>query len=153
MSSLGNLKTDGEPSGTDECSSSAPFGVAESPLSPAIFKLNVDCLHEVFEWLDLCEIISVAGTCKRLYHAAGAFFRWNYVSKEITMLHGSIYTPFCEINIFIEYIPRISITCNNMKLNRLIGEKCKSFRHIRSLGSLIEDQIEHFKGILKHVPA
>lgn len=128
----------------------ASSSIASSP-PPAIFKLNVDCLHNIFEWISLTDLISIAGTCKRLHQAAGDFFRWNSVSREITIRNGSIYIPFREVNIFIEYIPRISITCTSMRLNRLIGEKCKSLRHIRLMGSLLEDRIEHLKGILKHV--
>lgn len=130
-------------------SATAAATATESP--PAIFSLNIDCLHNIFEWISLNDLISAAETCKRLHRAAGEFFRRRYVSREITMRHGSIYLPYREINTFIEYIPRITITCTNMRLNRLIGEKCKSLRHIRLIGSLLDDRIEHLKGILKHV--
>lgn len=151
-----NPKTDYESSvETGQSSSTVAIQPAEStsltPVQPAIFKLNINCLHEIFEWITLNDLISIAGTCKLLHHAAGDFFHRNYLSREITIHNGSIFIPHREINIFIDHIPRISISCTNLRLNRLIGEQCKSLRHIRLQGSLLEDRIEHLKHILRHV--
>lgn len=117
---------------------------------PAIFKLNIDCLYEIFELLSLHDLITLSKTCKRLHQAAGDFFRTTYVSKEIIINNGSIYTPYREIDTFIEYIPRISLTCNSLKMCSLIEAKCKSLRYIRLAGSFEEDRIEHLKVVLKY---
>lgn len=116
-----------------------------------IFKLNIDCLYEIFEWLSLYELAAIAKTCKHFHEAAGEYFRSLYISKEISIRDGSIFTPFPIIETFLEYCPRISITCNNIKLNSTIGTHCKSLKSIRLEGALLENRIECLKEILNRV--
>lgn len=43
-----------------------------------IFKLNVDCFEEVFDYLSRKDLTSIANTCTRLQQIAGHCFRTNY---------------------------------------------------------------------------
>lgn len=51
-----------------------PIAESEPSSLPDIFELNIFCLHDVFEWLTLEELIAVGRTCKRFHQAAGDFF-------------------------------------------------------------------------------
>lgn len=116
-----------------------------------IFKLNIDCFHEIFEWLKLCDLISVARTCKRLQCIAGSFYQLNYSSKRIIAENGGGYAIYRYLDIFSNFIVKISISCNNTSLYQFIAENCKSLREIR-LGDYISgESIECIKEILKEI--
>lgn len=118
---------------------------------PEIFKLNIHCLHEIFEWLSLYELHQFGRTCKRFQQAAGDFFRSNYVSKRVTAEKGGICIAYRELDTFSEYITRIEILGQSLKLHRYIGANCISLRKIRFEGSLLEDRIECLKDVLKNI--
>lgn len=149
--SMSDKHPDTEISHAEETSSSNGSNLADIDQHPAIFKLNMDCLHKLFDWFSLSELIPIAKTCQRFHQAAGDYFRSNYVSTEIISKDGHIYTLFRNIDIFLKFISRISTNCNNLQLNHLIGDTCKSLRHIRLSGILLEDRIECIKEILMRV--
>ncbi|XP_055301901.1 uncharacterized protein LOC129568254 [Sitodiplosis mosellana] len=118
--------------------------------SPAIFKLDIDCFHEIFDWLQLHDVTSFGRTCKRLQQVAGDFYRSNYVSKRIIAESGG-YILYHDLNIFTPYIEKISICGNNSEVYDFVGIKCKSIREIRLGNNLPEDAIERIKNVLKKV--
>lgn len=121
-------------------------------MPPPIFCLHIDCLHAIFEWLSLNELTSMALTCIRMHHAVGDFVRSNYVSKPIFCAGSkTIYMfPWRELDLFIKYIPRISINSNNLKMYYFIGMNCKSIKRIRLTGNIFPNRIDCIKNILKH---
>lgn len=45
---------------------------------PLQFPLDADCLDELFDYLSLRDLCAMGRTCKRLYRAAGKYFKQNY---------------------------------------------------------------------------
>lgn len=85
----------------------APAKIAVSP----IMKLDIDCFHEVFDYLSLDDLISIGHSCKRLQRIAGSFIQRNFVAKRKTCVNNNIYmcwTPR-KIGIFSRFIEKISI--------------------------------------------
>lgn len=44
---------------------------------PMIFKLNIHCFDEMFEYLSLKDLLSFGQTCKGLQNVAGKYFKRN----------------------------------------------------------------------------
>lgn len=84
-----------------------PLKMVASP----IMKLNIDCFHEIFDYLCLDDVISIGNTCQRLQRIAGSFIQQNYSAKRKTYMNNNIYmcwTPR-EISIFGLFIEKLSI--------------------------------------------
>ncbi|XP_031637986.1 uncharacterized protein LOC116350356 [Contarinia nasturtii] len=47
-----------------------------------IFKLNIDCLEELFEWLSIADLCALRQTCKRLKRVVDYFIKSNYPSVQ-----------------------------------------------------------------------
>ncbi|XP_055316496.1 uncharacterized protein LOC129576061 [Sitodiplosis mosellana] len=67
---------------TDRTQSSIAGASNEQP-SPKIFKLDIDCLDELFEYLSLQDLDSFAKTCKAMHKVAGEYFKRNYSGARI----------------------------------------------------------------------
>lgn len=119
--------------------------------TPDIFKLNVDCFHEIFDWLSLQDLMSTGRTCRRLHQVAGDFYRTNYASKRIIAENGDGNMLYRYLNIFAPYIKKISISGNHSKVYNFVGKNCKSIREIRLGNNLLEDSIEYLKEVLQNV--
>lgn len=52
--------------------------------SSSIFKLNRHCLDELFDYLSLRDLHSLAQTCKSMQHMTGEFFTCNYSGANFT---------------------------------------------------------------------
>lgn len=50
--------------------------------NPKIFKLNADCLDEIFEYLTLKDIHSFGQTCRAMQKVAGEYYKLNYSAAE-----------------------------------------------------------------------
>lgn len=120
-------------------------------LSSAIFKLNVDCFHEVFDWLSLKDLTAVGKTCKRLKRIAGHFIQSNYSAKSARGKNDGIYMSSLQSNIFSQYIQKISISGDRLEAYRFVGLNCAGVKHIRVYGSLPDGGFEHIKKILQGV--
>lgn len=48
-----------------------------------IFKLDIDCIEEAFDYLSFYNLISVGLTCKRLYQVVGYIIKQNYSAKRM----------------------------------------------------------------------
>lgn len=111
-----------------------------------ILKLDIDCFHEMFEYLSLHDLISIGNTCKRLQNVAGVFYRTMYASKRIT---GSSYNLTYHLSIFRQFIPKLSISGNNLRIYKYVGTHCKSVKELRLSGCLPEGAIHSLTEILK----
>lgn len=121
---------------------------------PEIYKLNIGCLQEVFEWLTLEELIRVAKTCERMHQAAGDFYRSHYVSQHIR-IDGSDHIQTADINldIFIEYIPSLKLDDISARACRRIDENSRSIKHFFTENSLdtLSRPFQLMKNMVKHV--
>lgn len=65
-----------------------------NPSPPAIFKLNPDCLEEIFDYLTLQDLYVMCRTCKRFNLIAGNYFRQTYAALEFRSKRDGIYTTY-----------------------------------------------------------
>lgn len=75
-----------------------------------IFKLDIDCFEELFEFLPIDDLVSIGKTCKRLQQLAGYCFQRNYASIEKWMNPDGKISDISEklnLNYFIRNIDRI----------------------------------------------
>lgn len=70
----------------------------ENFVSCAIFKLNNDCFNEIFDYLSLKELYSIAQTCKRLLKLAGEYFHDKYLAATKYSGDNGIYTEYSDNN-------------------------------------------------------
>lgn len=50
--------------------------------TPRIFKLNIDCLDKIFDYLSAKDLHSIGQTCKALQQAAGEYYQLNFNAAE-----------------------------------------------------------------------
>ncbi|XP_031632606.1 uncharacterized protein LOC116346603 [Contarinia nasturtii] len=74
----------------------------ESPTK--IFKLTIDCLDEIFEYLSLKDLHSFGQTCKRMNKVAGEYFKQNYSSAPNLCKVDGIYTNYDKDDVTNEQI-------------------------------------------------
>lgn len=89
----------------------ALFEVSVEIVTSPIMKLDIDCFHEVFDYLCLDDIISIGHTCKRLQRVSGSFIQQNFAAKRKTCANNNInmcWTPR-QIGIFNPFIEKLSI--------------------------------------------
>lgn len=135
-------------------SSSTASAVALVQQTGDIFKLDIDCLEEVFDFLPLKDLVSVRRTCKRLQQVAGYCFQRQYASVKKTCTEDGIYMDrVTNVNGFIPFIDRISFTTrkplemfciNQSKFMRL---KEMTFHY----GMITPNDAEIFKDKLKKI--
>lgn len=120
--------------------------------SSAIFKLDVDCLHEILDYLSQNDIIAISQTCKRLQRVAGDFFRTNYIAKMARGENDGIYISSIKSNAICQYIQKISIKGDQLKAYQFVGENCtSSIKYFRVYGALPDGGFELLKELLKTV--
>lgn len=78
MNEQSDVKTSEEPIGTSEGNKAL---VVSAKQTSDLFKLDIDCFEEVFDYLLLRELVAVSLTCKRLQQIAGQCFRLNYAAS------------------------------------------------------------------------
>lgn len=62
--------------------------VQKTTIVAAIFKGDLECFHEIFDWLSLKEIDAVAATCRRLQAIAGLYFTTYLSATEFELESG-----------------------------------------------------------------
>ena len=77
----------GEPSNKKTRSNQAAAQNAE-PL-PDIFKLDVDCFQEIFDYLSILDMVSMGRTCKRMQKVAGDWFLRTYSDHKLRLKCGN----------------------------------------------------------------
>lgn len=63
---------------------------------PKLFKLNVDCFDEIFDFLTLNELQAFGQTCKAMQKVAGEYFKRNYLNAENFTEAQGIQTSYNE---------------------------------------------------------
>lgn len=111
-------------------SEAPPSKLYSSPL----WKLNIDCIYEIFDYLELDDIIAIGATCKCLQHVAGLFIREKFAAKRKTFTHGDIYMDWTPrwINLFSGYLDSVYIYGDSPSAYRYLSTSdLKNIREIR----------------------
>lgn len=73
-------------------------------LESPIFKLNVDCLNKIFDYLSFEDVHSIGETCKPMLQIAGEYFQANHVTEAYVdyrdITYPGSYTQVKEFNKF-----------------------------------------------------
>lgn len=132
--------------------------VASKEKPPDIFKLNIVCFHEIFEWLSLYELVNVGQTCKHLQHMAGVYFQITYGMTK-TIPHYYYYDYYendyakemQKTDVFGRYVEKMDVSLNRQRIYSYIATKCKSLRQIRFVHFLPEKRLLGIKDNLEPV--
>lgn len=105
-------------------------GGAESESLPCIFKVNIDCFEELFEWLSVKDLYALRQTCKRIKRVVDYYIKINY--------------PRTLQTLYIESIQKLEYFC---------GTENKGFELVNQIEFLQPNpltlaEIEGFKSIL-----
>lgn len=119
-----------------------------------IFKLDIDCFEESFDFLALKDIISIGTTCKRLNQVAGYIVNQVYTGGNVYYTEKSIcIRGNTKIDHFIKWIPKISIL-RETNFQHFITRQSK-FRRLREIGffhcQITAAKMECIAGILNKV--
>lgn len=129
--------------------------IMASKTMPKISKLDADCLHEIFDYLPLIDLVSVGQTCKRMQFIAGEFFRLNYKAAHIYSTdYNGIDGDGIRLNIFTKFIEKMAIylDVNSLKEFRYIGSSfTKSLNQLKLVDLPKPDRIDCIKGILAQI--
>lgn len=137
---------------TEGESASSELDSSQNQPSLAIFKLNVDCFHEIFDWLSQSDLLAVGRTCKRLRKVVGLFYELTYSTKVARGENDGIYISSLRSNVFSRYIRKISISGERSGAYRYVASNCtNSIKHFRAYGTLPDDGFECIQNILKRI--
>lgn len=75
---------------------------------PPIFKLNVDCFEELFDYLSLEDLHAFGQTCKIMQQLTGYYFRLTYPGARVNCTRDGIYCNVVQINGFSDFIENIT---------------------------------------------
>lgn len=138
-----------------------PFynGINDQILLPApvtsrrtIHELDIDCCHELFDYLSLDDLVSIGNTCKRMQFAVGNFIEHYYMAKRKTYENNGITMGWFprKVSTFSRNFQKISISGAYENLFEYIGTHCsKMLKEIRiAQTDLTSGDIEHIKHIL-----
>lgn len=96
----------------DPNSESKQNAMNEMEVVPAISKLNVHCLHNIFDYLSLRDVHSVGQTCQSLQQIVGEYFQSNYVDeyKDIESIadahQANVFSKFHQHILFSTFLQR-----------------------------------------------
>lgn len=83
--------------------------VALSTQDPSpIFKLNVDCWEDLFDWLSVTDLHSFGQTCKFFHRIAGKYFEWKYKRVLCHVYPESMSVYWKDLDGFNEFAQRLS---------------------------------------------
>lgn len=102
---------------------------------PKIFKLNIDCMDEIFEYLPLKDLHTLGETCKRMQNMTGEFFKRNYQAANKLLLAHGFYTQVDDVGIGM---PKFYKFMQGIVLSDYVND--------RSL-SILQSNISEFKSI------
>lgn len=108
--------------------------------SPHIFKLNIDCLDELFDYLSTQDLLAVGQTCKILQQVVGNYFKENYSEASKFGGNDGIYRVFSidgmervETSGFNKFIRYLSHSFNSLGPLRYIESKGHQFTSLQHL--------------------
>lgn len=120
-----------------------------------IFKLDIDCFEEIFDWLSLKDLYALCETCKRLQTVAGLYFQQNFASIEVQCEEDgiSVLNRSFRIDAFSPFIRKLCIY-GNLNCYKYVAANCKSLKELQLFGNtLTTKKIECIKEILTSIDA
>lgn len=109
---------------------------------PKLFKLNLDCFDELFDYLSLQDLYSVVKTCKRMQIVTGDYFRRNYSAAKIYLTNDGLYTIYDIVNNCRRvYLPEFNGFIINISCEGLFIKNIKPYE----LDSISKIEILHVK--------
>lgn len=142
--------------------------IGKVQLSPAknhLFKLNIDCLDRIFDYLSVKDLHSIGQTCKALQQAAGEYFKLNHSAAPKYTENDGIFTEYSDhsgainqrtqtsgFNRFITYISHYYERKAPLEYIEAHGDEFESFKHLYLVcTSLSKSKIERIKKLFKRV--
>ncbi|XP_031636498.1 uncharacterized protein LOC116349274 [Contarinia nasturtii] len=110
-------------------------GPSNMEISPNIFKLNIDCFDELFEYLSLKDLHSFGQTCKLMNRVAGEYFKQNYSSAPKYCNKDGIYMIYSNKDGVVSEVTQVP------EFNQFT--KCIIFKFHEYFGQLMEDFFTH----------
>ncbi|XP_031635406.1 uncharacterized protein LOC116348520 [Contarinia nasturtii] len=120
---VNKIKSNDEENSPAECAVAAVNG--EQQLAD-IFKLNIDCFEEVFDYLSLKDLAAMGQTCKRMQRIAGHCFQLNYGAAEADFNKGGFDLNGVKIDCFNKFLQNVYFMYGgkedeNARYNRMIN--------------------------------
>ncbi|XP_031635386.1 uncharacterized protein LOC116348505 isoform X2 [Contarinia nasturtii] len=75
-----------------------------------IFKLNIDCFEEVFDYLSLKDFTAMGQTCKRMQRIAGHCFQLNYGAEQAEFWKDGVFFDGVRIDCFNNFLQNVYLT-------------------------------------------
>lgn len=139
---------------------------SEQNLLSPIFKLNIDCCNEIFEYLTLEDLCSLGKTCKSMQNVTGEYFKikFKFTDKYITK-DDRIFTYHYgsgDVTVFTKFINKLRfkedqtevIQDNEMEISQDLDDFVQfedTFRGFKSLNQMmIKDQVI-YTGLYKNI--
>lgn len=130
-----------------------------------LFKLNIDCLDKIFDYLSVKDLHSIGQTCKTLQQAAGEYFKLNHSAAPKYSENDGIYTEYSDnsgvinqrtqtscFNRFITYISHYYERKAPLQYIQSHADEFESFKHIYLVcTSLSKSKIDRIKKLFDRV--
>lgn len=117
-----------------------PAAVRNDELTKSIFKLNIDCLEEMFNYLSTEDLLAIGQTCKTMQQVVGEYFKENYTAASKFGGNDGIYRVFSidgterpETSGFNKFIRYLSHSFNSLGPLRYIESKGHQFTSLQHL--------------------
>lgn len=125
---------------------------------PDIFKLNIDCFEDVFDYMPMTDLIVVGKTCKRLQKVAGHCFRRTYPNIsgrigfqgniEINLFHPETK----DVTHFAEFIEKMAFYVDDIENRQTFFKIHSRLRRLKELQldtlALTDAEIDSMKEVL-----
>lgn len=125
---------------------------APLPSPGVVHKLDIDCCHELFDYLSLDELVAIGSTCKRMQQVVGSFIQHNFKAKRKTYENNGICMGWFprRVSNFSRFMEKISISGSYSNSYQYVALHCsKRLKEIRiAQTDLTECDVEYIKHIL-----
>ncbi|XP_055301895.1 uncharacterized protein LOC129568251 [Sitodiplosis mosellana] len=130
------------------------MGASNKNYYPDIYRLNVDCFEDIFDYLSLEDLAIVGQISKRIQRVVGHYFRQSYVAARATF-HSDFEINYVYAKCFIEFVQKIRVIQSDEEFCRFLQwNHLESLKQIRLYDQhLTRNKIECMKQILSQVEA
>lgn len=104
--------------------------------TPRLFKLNIDCVGEICEWMSLRDLKSFGETCRAMKYIVGEYFQRNYAAASVICKKNSLvaYNADCgRIDVFSRFVKKVLILYDEPDDQRFqyIAANCGSIKQLQ----------------------
>lgn len=147
--------------GDGDCENAGASNISQSP---RIFKMNIDCLDKIFDYLSLKDLHSFGLTCRTMQQVVGEYFKLNFHAAAKFAEDDGIYTVYSDaenqdkriqtsgFNEFITYISHYYEKMQPLEYIKLDSDEFVSINHIYLVClNLNKPKIEAIRKLLRKV--